>query len=260
MSRNGPFGFGCFGGVSAGKISTHSPGRKACSRGKTIAIMIKLFNSPASTAMSAHAALEEIGCDYENHWVDIGLPLKRRDREFQALSPHGAVPVLVDEDGTVVFEGTAILIYLADRFPEAGLAPAIGEPKRGDFLKWMTYMTNTLQIAMQIYFMPHKHTVSTDGHAEISAKGIERLEACWRTINEACAAPGPYLLGERFSACDLHLHMLTLWHQDTNAMRARHPHVKRCAERVEQRPAVQRILKDHGPDWTTHHPNSPGPP
>lgn len=222
--------------------------------------MFTLFNSPASTAMSAHAALEEIGCDYENHWVDIKAPLSQRDPAFQAVTPHGAVPVLVDDDGTVVSEGTAILIYLADRFPEARLGPAVGDPKRGDFLKWMAYMTNTLQIAMQIYFMPSRHTMSAAGHYEISAKGIERLEASWRYIDQAFASTGPYLLGEAFSACDLHVQMLTLWHRDTQAMRARYPHVKRCVELVEQRPAVQRIMQDHGPDWGTHHPNNPGPP
>ena len=222
--------------------------------------MIKLYNSPASTAMSAHAALEEIGCAYENRWVNIDIPLAQRDPEFQKLSPHGAVPVLVDDDGTLVFEGTAILIYLSDRFPEARLGPAVGDPERGDFLKWMTYMTNTLQIAMQIYFMPSRHTTATIGYDEISAKGIERLDESWRFINAACASPGPYLLGETFSACDLHLQMLTIWHRDTEAMRARYPHVKRCAELVEQRPAVKRIMRDHGPDWTTHHPDDPGPP
>ena len=222
--------------------------------------MIKLFNSPASTAMSAHAALEEIGCEYENRWIDIGIPLAQRDPEFQALSPHGSVPVLVDDDGTVVFEGTAILIYLAERFPAARLGPVVGHPQRGDFLKWLTYMTNTLQIAMQIYFMPYRHTTSSTGHEEIRARGIERLDESWRFIDAACASPGPYLLGETFSACDLHLQMLSIWHRDKEAMRKRYPHVKSCVEFVEQRPAVQRIMLDHGPDWTTHHPDFPGPP
>jgi len=222
--------------------------------------LIKLFNSPASTAMSAHAALEEIGCAYENRWVDIDVPLAQRDPEFQALSPHGAVPVLVDEDGAVVFEGTAILIYLTDRFPEARLGPAVSDPKRGDFLKWMAYMTNTLQIAMQIYFMPDRHTTAATGYEEISSKGLERLDESWKLIDATCASPGPYLLGDAFSACDLHLQMLTIWHRNTKAMRARYPHVKRCAELVERRPAVERIMRDHGPDWTTHHPNDPGPP
>ncbi|MEM9499760.1 MAG: glutathione S-transferase family protein [Pseudomonadota bacterium] len=222
--------------------------------------MIKIFNSPASTAMSAHAALEEIGCAYENRWVDIDRPLAQRDPEFQALTPHGAVPVLVDTDGSVIFEGTAILIYLADRFPHAGLGPAAGQPGRGDFLKWMTYMTNTLQIAMQIYFMPDRHTVASAGHDEISARGLERLDESWRFVDAACATPGPYLLGPTFSACDLHLQMLSRWHRDTEAMRARYPNVKRCVELVEQRPAVRRIMQDHGPDWTSLHPNDPGPP
>lgn len=222
--------------------------------------MITLFNSPSSTAMSVHAALEEIGCEYQNHWIDIDAPLHKRDPEFQALTPHGALPVLVDEDSTVVFEGAAILIYLADRFPEAALGPRIGDASRGNFLTWMVYMTNTLQIAMQIYFMPEKHTTATTGHKHISAKGVERLDESWRFIDAACASPGPYLLGETFSACDLHLQMLTRWHSDTDAMRARYPHLKRCVELVEQRPAVNRIMQYHGPDWTTHHPGSPGPP
>lgn len=210
--------------------------------------------------MSVHAALEEIGCDYENRWIDIGLPLEERDPEFQALTPHGQLPILADDDGTVIFEGAAIMIYLADRFPEAGLGPAIGDPKRGDFLKWMVYFSNTLQIAMQIYFMPWKFTVASDGHQEVSDKGIERLDASWQFIDSACKAPGPYLLGENFSGCDLFIQMLSVWHRDTDAMRRRYTHVKRCVELVEQRPAVQRIMRDHGPDWTTHHPESPGPP
>ncbi len=222
--------------------------------------MITLFNSPASTAMSAHAALEEIGCAYENRWIDIDIPLEQREPEFQTLTPHGAVPVLVDDDGTVVFEGTAILIYLCERFPEAGLGPTVGEPGRGDFLKWMTYMTNTLQIAMQIYFMPFWHTTAETGHEEISAQGIARLDTSWRLLDEVCAANGPYLLGDRFSACDLHLQMLSLWHRDTDAMRSRYPHVKRCAELVEERPAMQHIMRFHGPNWDAHHPDYPGPP
>ena len=222
--------------------------------------MIRLYNSPATTAMAAHSVLEEIGCDYENLWIDINLPLQQRDAEFQKLSPHGQLPILVDSDGSVIFEGAAIVMHLVERFPEARLGPAAGESGRGDFLKWMTYMANTLQIAMQIYFMPYKFTRSEDGHADISAKGVERLEKSWRFIDAACAAPGPYLLGETFSACDLYLQMLSRWHRDPEAMRERHPHLGRCVRLVEQRPSVQRILQYHGPDWTTHHPGSPGPP
>ena len=221
--------------------------------------MITLFNSPASTAMSAHAALEEIGCPYSNRWVDIDRPLEERDPEFQTLSPHGCVPVLLDGE-TVVFEGTAILIYLADRFPQARLGPGLCDPKRGDFLKWMTYMTNTLQIAMQIYFMPYRHTTAAAGYEAVSEKGIERLHESWGFIDQACAKEGPYLLGEQFSACDLHLQMLSIWHRDPQAMRSRYPHVRRLVELVEERAAVQRIMQDHGPDWTSHHPNYPGPP
>ena len=222
--------------------------------------MITLYNSPASTAMVVHAALEEIGCEYTNVWVDIDLPLSQRDPAFQALTPHGQLPVLVDDDGTVVFEGAAIVLHLADRFPESKLAPAIGEPNRGDFLKWMVYMTNTLQIAMQIYFMPYKFTTASVGHDEISEQGIERLHRSWQFIDSACAENGPYLLGNRFSACDLYLQMLSIWHRDTEVMRSRYPHVKRCVELVEQRPAVKRMMQDHGPDWTSHHSDSPGPP
>ncbi|MEM7293793.1 MAG: glutathione S-transferase family protein, partial [Pseudomonadota bacterium] len=135
--------------------------------------MITLFNSPASTAMAVHAALEEIGCEYQTRWIDIGLPLEQRDPEFQALTPHGQLPILVDDDGTVVFEGAAIVIYLVDRFPEAQLGPSVGSPVRGHFLKWMTYMTNTLQIGMQVYFMPERFTTSSNELDKISAKGVE---------------------------------------------------------------------------------------
>ena len=220
---------------------------------------MKLYYSPASTAMACHAALEEAGAEYEAHLVDIDAPRETRDPEFLRLSPHAQVPVLTDGEAVIV-EGAAIMIYIGDRFPGAGLAPAVGDRRRGAYLQWLVYMADTLQVAMQMFFMPDRHTIDPQAHEGVIAKSLERLDVSWRLLDAACAHPGPYLLGERFSGCDLHLQMLTTWHLDQHAMLARYPHVKRCVEHVERRPAVRRILEVHGPDWVTHHPGYPGPP
>ena len=219
--------------------------------------MIKLYYSPASTAMGPHAALEEAGAEYELVEVDIDCPLEERDPEYLKINPHARVPTL-DDDGVIVYEGAAIMLYIAERFPHSDLAPPVGDRTRGLYLQWLVYMADTLQVAFQMHYYPERHTTNIADLDNVKAKAAERLEEIWRVLN-AGLQTGPYLLGERFSGCDLYLHMLTTWHQDPRALLDRFSNIKCCVELVEKRPAVRRIMKVHGPSWVTHHPDDIGP-
>ncbi len=205
--------------------------------------MYKLYSAPGSAAMAPTAALEEIGATYELVPVDISTE-RPRDPEYLKLNPNGCVPTLVDENGAI-YEAAAIMIYLADKHPEAGLAPPVGDPARGRYLQWLVYMADTLQTAYQMHYYPERHSTAPGDMPRVQAKAAERLASTWAKL-DAALDPGPYLLGERFSGCDIYVYMLTTWHPDGNSFLESCAGVARLVELVTQRPAVRRMMKAHG--------------
>lgn len=205
--------------------------------------MYTLYYAPGTSAMAPNGVLEEIGADYDLVAVDISRD-KPRDPDFLAINPNGCVPALSDEHGSI-YEAAAITIYLADKHAHAGLAPAIDDRLRGKYLQWLVYMADTLQIAYQMHYYPERHSTDPADVPSVQAKAAERLDRVWGYI-DAALDPGPYLLGERFSGCDIYVYMLSTWHPDEIGLLARCKHVARCADLVVGRPAVQRIQEAHG--------------
>lgn len=203
--------------------------------------MYRLYWAPGSAAMAPHAVLEEIGAPYELWPVDLEVP---RSPDYFKLNPNGKVPTLVAKDGQVIYESAAICLYLADRHPEAGLAPALDDPLRGLYYQWMAHLTNTLQATYLLYYYPERQTMNPAHAPEIRARAADELLLIWDRINQTLAA-GPYLLGTRFSVCDLYLQMLASWQEAAPQLYARCHNVKRCLDLVAARPAVRRMLARH---------------
>ncbi len=107
---------------------------------------MKLYYNPQSRAVIAKWMLDECGAQYEIVPIDFA---KREHKapEFLQINPAGKLPALVDGDAKI-FEGTAICLYLGDKFPQANLAPEIGAPERGRYLSLMVYSTSQLEPAM----------------------------------------------------------------------------------------------------------------
>ncbi len=204
--------------------------------------MYTLYYNEGTAAFAPQMALEEIGAEYRLIEVDISID-KPRDPEFLELNPNGWVPVLVDGD-LVMHEAAAIVMYLADKHPEAALAPAPGDALRGRYYQWLVYMADCLQIAYQMHYYPERHSTAEAHIPDIVAMARRRLEWVWGYI-DAALDPGPYLLGNVFSACDLYVYMLTTWHPEADSFLERVPNVVRCIDKVIQRPAVRRAMKSH---------------
>ncbi len=206
--------------------------------------MYTLYFSPGGSSMAPHAALEEIGAAYSLRRVDLS-PDKPRDPDYLRLNPGGKVPTLVVDGKQPIFEAAAICLYLADRHPEAGLAPAVEHPRRGLYYQWLTHLSNTLQAAFLLFYYPERN--STDpGHAPgIKASAAAQVVESFGRLDKVLAH-GPYLLGEKFSAGDLYLQMLYTW-QDAALMQldSRFPNLKRSVDRVAARPAVQRMMQQN---------------
>ena len=216
--------------------------------------MYRLFYSISSAAMVAHAALEEIGAPYELDHVDLDVP---RSPAHLRLNPQGKVPVLIDQSDPdapyLIYQSAAVLLHLADKHPEAGLAPALGSPARGLCYQWLFFMAEVLQSAYMLQFYPERFTAEADQTAGVTTNATDLIANAWAMLDDALD-PGPYLLGDAFSVCDLYMHTLALWNQPHHRPLREFPNVARALALVHARPTVQRMLAVHNPDvpvkWT----------
>ncbi len=205
--------------------------------------MYKLFYSPGSAAMAPHAALEETGAPHELVLVDMKSNAHKA-LDYLKLNPNGRVPTLVDGD-QVVYESAAIMMHLADKHPNSGLAPAPGTPERARYYQWLVYMTNTVQEAYISYFHADYYAKSDAAIAEVKATSEARLQPLFAVLDKALEN-GPYLLGERLSGADIFLMMMARWSRNMAKPAATYPNIKRCVDLVLARPAVQRMMKAEG--------------
>jgi glutathione S-transferase len=155
--------------------------------------MLTLYHCPKTRSVRALWMLEEVGSPYALSIVDVRAGENRRP-EYRQLNPHGKVPTLV-HDGAVIPDSTAILLYLADAFPEARLAPALSDPRRGPYLAWMTYTTGVIEPAL---------TAKRNGWSyDPFAASWGAFEDVVQHLLEGAGKASPYLLGEEFTAADI---------------------------------------------------------
>lgn len=208
--------------------------------------MYRLFTSPNSYALVAHAVLEELGVAYELEWVKIFTD--RPDPAFLAASPHARVPALIHDHGTL-YEAGAIALYLAERHPDAGLTIRAGDPDRGKFLQWLSYLASTLQPDVMIQFHPEIYLADADDQAKLKQASMKRLSRVLEVLDQALV-PGPYFFADRLTVCDFVLAMQATWPEIYPGSIDDYPNLKRLVEAVTERPAVRRVLAQHGLDRT----------
>ncbi len=189
---------------------------------------LTLYTNPWSRGRVARWMLEEVGVPYGVEILGYGAPM--RSPEYLAINPMGKVPALV-HGATVVTEGAAICAYLADAFPEAGLAPPHG--KRGAYYRWLFFGAGPLEHAVV-----HKAL----GYAPPSEKegmmGYGTLGRVMDTLENALKA-GPYLTGEHFTAADVFTGSMVAWNVFFGTLEKREAFVS-YAERIQSREAYRR--------------------
>lgn len=205
--------------------------------------MPTLYYIPGSAAMAPHAALEEAGAGYELALVE------RRDGasppEYLAVNPLGRVPAFVDGDLTL-WESAAICMHIAERHPEASLLPPLGSPERSVALRWLVFLTNTVQATFLHHAYPERLVGDDPAAAAAVRAGAGRhLDAAFDHL-DALLGEGPYLAGETFSVADLYLHMVTRWSRRLPRKPWTLPHVGPHYARLSERPAVARMLERQG--------------
>src|SRR6201992_1939296 len=154
--------------------------------------MIKLYWAPRSRAFSALWLMEETGQPYERVRVDLTAGAQRTI-EYLAITPMGKVPALRDGEATLA-EAAAICAYVAERYPEAKLAPALGDPLRAKYLYWLFFAPGCIEPAMV--------QVATQIEVSSLAAGWGDAQRVFDVLEDALTR-GPWILGENFSAADV---------------------------------------------------------
>jgi glutathione S-transferase len=190
--------------------------------------------------MAPHAALAEIGAAYE--LVRVERDEAQTNAGYLALNPLGLVPTLVD-GAVVLTESAAILLYLADRFPEAGLAPC----ERAQFYRWLVFMTNTLQTTLLRWFYPERY-----GGEEVREVAAAEAERHFDLI-DGYLAGREWLVGDHRTAADLFLFMLTRWGRGLEPAGWNRPNIRAHFQRTLALPGVRRMMDEQElelPEWT----------
>ena len=192
---------------------------------------IVFYTNPMSRGRIARWMLEEIGQPYRTVVLEYGTTMKAP--EYLALNPMGKVPT-VTHRGVTVTECAAVCAYLADAFPEAGLAPALGDPARGTYLRWMFFTAGPVEAAVTAKSLDLLAPAEKAGMV-----GYGSLEQVVDALEAAVSGPGPWILGDRFSAADVYVGSQIGWGLQFKSLPDRNA-FKAYAGRLFQRPAAIR--------------------
>ena len=192
---------------------------------------IALYHAPNTRSSGALTLLEELGAPYELRALDMKGG-ENRLPAFLAVNPLGKVPAVLDGD-TLVTEQVAIFIHLADRFPAAGLAPPLEDPQRGRYLRWLAFYAASFEPAVV------DHAQKRDP-APQAMSPYGSYDAVMEAVRDHMLSPGPYVLGERFSAADVLWGSALSWTMMFGVV-PQWPEFTAYARRVTARPAFARV-------------------
>ncbi len=193
---------------------------------------MRLFWAPNTRSLRVLWMLEEIGAPYQRVLVDLKSGAQHRP-DYHAINPMEKVPALQDGAACVAELG-AIIAYLAEKFPQIGLAPPIGAPTRGRFWQWLFFSGSCVEGAIAQKF--------TQAQMPEHVAGFGSFDRVFNVLEEALSST-PYLLGEKFSAADVLI--AADLHFTINAFKMLEPRPVFASylERCQSRPAFLRATK-----------------
>lgn len=200
--------------------------------------MLKLFVSPGSCSLASHIALEEAGADYDVERLALGQGAQHQ-AEYLQINPKARVPALVTDRG-ILTETPAILAYIAQSFPQAGLAPLDDAFAFAQIQAFNAYLSSTVHVA-------HAHRPRgsrwSDDPAVIEGlklKVPQNMGECFELIETRMFA-GPWVMGDAYSIADPYLFTLAGWLETDGVDPARFPKVLEHGRRMAERPAVRKV-------------------
>ncbi len=202
--------------------------------------MTKLYYAPKTSAFRCRWMLEELGTEFELVTIDLAKGEHKAPEYIANVHPCGQVPALVVEGATYI-ESAAIVLFLADRDPEARFSPQLTDPARGNYLQWSFFSMTDLYNSVHPIYVRHFFGGAAASDEERAA--FEKVVG----LTDDTLRKGPFLLGERFSAADVIFGGVLVWAEDCGLLRDRQPQAAYLA-RLRARPAFARAHGVEAPE------------
>ena len=197
---------------------------------------MKLFYAPGACSLSPHIVTCEAGIELELCKVDLSVHKLETGGDYREINPKGYVPALQLDGGEVLTEGPAIVQFIAEQKPDAKLAPEYGTLAHYRLLEWLNYLAAEVHKS----FVP----LFWNGTDEEKDKAKKLLRERFDFIESRLEKD--YLLGDEFTVADAYLYTVFCWLEKQKIPTDRWPRLEAFRRRMEERPAVQRALREEG--------------
>jgi glutathione S-transferase len=199
---------------------------------------MKLYYSPGACSLAPHIVAREAGLSPDLEKVDLANRTTASGGSFLEVNPKGYVPALQVQDGTVMTEVSALIQYLADQAPQAGLIPAVGTPERYKVLEWIGFISTEIHKG----FGPLWNPTTPDAVKQATK---EKLFQRFAYLDQQLDGR-TYLTGEQFTVADAYLFVVVNWTNFHGLSLGDYPNLAAFMGRVAARPKVQEALQAEG--------------
>jgi len=198
---------------------------------------MKLYFAPNTRSIRPRWLLEELEVPYVLERLDMSKG-QHKSLDYMKIHPHGAVPAFVD-GSLAMFESAAIVMYLADKFPEKGLAPAPGTPERGQYYQWILYAMTTLEPPLVQYFLHTRMLPEDKRSAHEAEQGRAKLDEVFKVLGHELR-DRPYMVGSHFTAADVMIGSMVAWAKTVGLLDKAGSELNDYFARIAERPAFKR--------------------
>ncbi|MEP7310974.1 MAG: glutathione transferase GstA [Pseudomonadota bacterium] len=199
---------------------------------------MKLYVAPGACSLAPHIALREAGARFDLAIVDLGSKRADDGTTFTEINPKGYVPALQLDDGQVLTENVVVLLYIADRHPEAHLAPAALSMERYRLIEWLCFINSELHKAFSPLFSPAAPEPMRQYARDLLTRRFDYLQGV--------LGDTPFVIGTGFTVADAYLYTVLSWCAEVGIDLKRWPGLARHEGRSRTRPAVLAALKAEG--------------
>lgn len=205
-----------------------------------------VYGAAGSGSVPVEAALTLIGTPYEVVEAITWEGDHERDK-VASVNPMRQIPALITPDGETITESAAILIWLAEQHPEAALAPEPGDPRRAQFLRWMTFVPASIYSMFWVRDEPSRlGGDDPEAQERIKVRTADRIAECWAAM-ESQLEPGRFLLGSELTVLDLYVATASRWTPRRTRFAEVAPRMHSVMERVDALPELQAFWKERFP-------------
>jgi GST-like protein len=205
-----------------------------------------VYGGPGTGAVAVEAALTLMGQPYEL----MDAPDYEALAAVEAETALRQVPAVVFPNGELMSESAAILLRLAELHPQAGMAPLPDDPRRGQFLRWMSFVSSAIYAHYWLKDDPGRLVPDRAQHPAVEAGLNERIDACW-AIMERQVTPGRYILGDEITVLDLYVTVVSRFRPRRRRFYEAAPRMGEVVRRVDAEPRLAAL-------WAERYPFEPG--